>query len=270
MMPVNLFVVRHGESLGNQAKRKSEQGDQSLLEKLRKTHTAHWPLTDKGVEQAKKAGAFLNEYFNRERITPERMMVSSYARAMETAGHLDVRDAFWSIDTRLTERDWGELDCLSDEERLSRFGDAIHMRKIEPFFWRPPEGESFKDLIIRIRDVVDSIFRADVATCVIVCHGEVMKALRIIFLGMTPGEYAEMEFSRDPLKRIHNCQIDHYSRKDPKTFTVAKRLEWLQVYRPAEGMDIAINWMKIPKRHFSNADLLTKARHLGLKVTLEE
>lgn len=31
-MPVNLFIVRHGESLGNLAKRRSEEGDHSLLE----------------------------------------------------------------------------------------------------------------------------------------------------------------------------------------------------------------------------------------------
>ena len=30
MMPVNLLLVRHGESLGNVAKRLSEQGDHSL------------------------------------------------------------------------------------------------------------------------------------------------------------------------------------------------------------------------------------------------
>lgn len=46
-MPVNFLVVRHGESIGNLAKRMSENGDNSLLIRLRGTHTAHWPLTKK-------------------------------------------------------------------------------------------------------------------------------------------------------------------------------------------------------------------------------
>lgn len=268
MMPVNLFVIRHGQSIGNLAKRKSEDGDTSLIKLLKGTHTAHWPLTKKGVEQAKKAGAFLQTLISQAQMWPDRMYVSSYARAMQTAANLDLIRANWIIDSRITERDWGDLDCLTDEEREEQFSHAILMRTIEPFFFAPPNGESFKDLIIRIRDFIDSLHRADVQNVVVVCHGEVMKALRIILCQMTPSEYAEMEFSKDPLKRIHNCQIDHYCKRDPVSLSLSDRLDYLRVYRPAEGCDFATDWCEIPRRRFSNFELMGMAGKLASPFSL--
>ena len=262
-MPMNLFVVRHGESVGNLAKRKSEQGDNSLLEALKGTHTAHWPLTKKGVEQARIAGDFLNHLITDGKFWPDRMYVSSYARAMQTAAYLCLIRSSWIQDSRITERDWGDLDCLTDEERQERFGDAIKMRKVEPFFWAPPNGESFKDLIIRIRDFIDSLHRAEAQNVFVVCHGEVMKAIRIILCQLTPSEYADMEFSKDPIKRIHNCQIDHYTRRDPSTLVDTRRLDWLQVYRPVEDIAIAVSWQKLSRKRFSNEELLSAAGKLA-------
>ena len=63
-MPVNLVVVRHGESLGNVAKRMSEQGDNSLISMLSASHTAKWPLSKKGKKQAKDTGEFINKLNN--------------------------------------------------------------------------------------------------------------------------------------------------------------------------------------------------------------
>jgi NAD+ kinase len=262
-MSVNLLIVRHGESIGNLAKRRSEKGDHTLLERLHGTHTSSWPLTKKGIEQAKKTGQFLNKLSNDQNMFFDKMFVSSYARAMQTAANLELIRPEWFVDTRITERDWGDLDRLTEEERLEKFGLALKIRTVEPFFWAPPNGESFKDLIIRIRDFIDSLHRAEVPNVIVVCHGEVMKAFRIVFLQMTPMEYAEMEFSKDPLKRIHNCQIDHYTRRNPVTYQLEGRLQWLQVYRPAEGQGIAIPWQHLPRRRFSNDDLDEMAAKLS-------
>lgn len=263
MMPINLFVVRHGESLGNLAKKMSEKGDHSLLTRLHGTHTAHWPLTKKGITQAQASGVFVNELRETQKLRFDRMYVSSYARAMQTALHLGIPEAEWIVDPRITERDWGDLDSLTEDEREEKFGQALKMRTVEPFFWAPPNGESFKDLIIRIRDFIDSLHRVKARNVLVVCHGEVMKAFRIIFLQLTPREYALMEFSKDPLERIHNCQIDHYSRCHPSLPETASRLEWLQVYRPAEGLGVVIPWRPLPRRRFTNDDLARMAQDLS-------
>lgn len=262
-MPLNLFIVRHGESIGNLAKRRSEKGDHTLLERLRGTHTASWPLTKKGIEQAKKTGIFLNTLCNDRDIYFDEMYVSSYARAMQTANNLDLIRPEWSVDTRITERDWGELDRLTDEERQEKFGEALKMRTVEPYFWAPPNGESFKKLNIYIRDFIDSLHRVTGQNVIVVCHGEVMKAFRIVFLQMTPMEYEEMEFSKDPLKRIHNCQVDHYTRRDPVTLKTAHRLEHLTVYRPSEKGDTVISKQYLPKKRYSSDELGQMAAKLS-------
>lgn len=262
-MPVNLFVVRHGQSLGNLAKRLSERFDNSLLIQLKGTHTAQWPLTLDGVKQAQQAGLYINQIFEEDSLHLDRAYVSSFARAMQTASHLGIPAAEWIQDPRITERDWGGFDNLTDEERLEKFGDALRMQEVEPFFWAPPNGESIQQLMLRVLNFIGSLYRAGVENVVVVCHGEVMKAFRIALTYMTPVEYAEMEFSKDPLRRIHNCQIDHYSRRNPVSFRLEDRLSWLQVYRPAENQAIAIPWQVIKRRRFSNDDLLQMAAALA-------
>lgn len=263
MLPVNLFLIRHGESIGNLAKRKSEMGDNSLIEKLHGTHTAHWPLTSKGEEQAKKAGVFLAELFRERQLHFDRMYSSSFARALKTAGHLQLPRGQWRIEDRITERDWGELDKLTEEERQERFGKILKMREVEPFFWSPPGGESFNSLVLRVRDFITSLARVGVENVVVVCHGEVMKAFRIVFMHLKPWEYAKMEFSKESLERVKNCQIDHYSRRNPETFQLSQRLEWFQVYRPAEDQGVVIPWKNLPQELPTNEDLLFIADDLS-------
>lgn len=267
MMPENLIVVRHGESVGNLAKRMSEKNDNSLLARLHGSHTAHWPLTKKGIDQAQKTGRFINSCLvDDEKIYFDRMYVSSYARAMQTAAHLDLIRSNWIVDTRITERDWGELDRMTEDERHEKFGEAIAMREVEPFFWTPPNGESMNDVTLRNRDFIDSLHRADKNGVIAVCHGEVAKNLRMIFFGYTPMEYAEMEFSKDSARRIHNCQIDHYTRRNPDTLECSDRLEWFRYYRPSQGgtiEDFSSSWQHIPRKRFSSHELLREANKLS-------
>lgn len=265
MMPVNFLVVRHGESVGNIAKRKSEAGDNSLIERLHGTHTAHWPLTEKGISQAKITGRFINQHFiNDEKMLFDRMYVSSYARAMETAAYLDLIRSKWLVDTRITERDWGSLDRMSEDERAEKFGEVMNMREVEPFFWAPPDGETMNDVTLRNRDFIDSLHRANKTNIIAVCHGEIVKNLRMILLGLTPMEYADMEFSRDSKERIHNCQIDHYTRRDPKTLELSDRLEWFRFYRPSGNEnEVFGEWRHISRKRFSSHELLQMAGKLS-------
>ncbi len=254
-MPVHFIVVRHGESIGNAAKRLEEKGDTSLIERLKGTHTAHWPLTKKGREQAQKTGEYLNRLMHEGGFHFDRLYVSSYARARQTAAALELVRARWRVDTRITERDWGILDRMTEEERHEKFGEDIRMRHVEPFFWCPPQGESMNAVVLRVRDFIDSVHRANIpTTVVVVCHGEVAKAFRINFCQLTPEEYAEMEFSKNPLERIHNCQVDHYSRRGPHD-ELSTRLDWLRVCRPSEGQDVAIDWKPIPRREYTNHEI---------------
>ncbi len=275
MLPVNLFLIRHGESAGNLAKRESEAGSHKLIESLKGTHTSMWPLTEKGFEQAKVTGAVLKSYLIMNRIHIDRIYVSSYTRAMQTGYTLGFDDANWKIEARLAERNWGTLDRMSEEERQLKFKEQLAMREVEPYFWSPPDGENFNVLLTRVRDFVDTLDRSNYENVVIVCHGEVIKSFRIVLHGLTPMEYAKMEFSKEQRDRVHNCQIDHYSRRNPVTYQLGKRVSWRTVMRPYESEDSIgtplIPWERIDKKKVSNEELQQIAEQLagplkGLKL----
>src|SRR5436189_55274 len=93
-MPLELVLVRHGESEGNEAVRRARAGDESLLERLRQRHSSFWRLTDQGIAQARRSGEWLRDAF------PEgfhRYYASEYVRAMETAAWLGLPEAEWML-----------------------------------------------------------------------------------------------------------------------------------------------------------------------------
>jgi broad specificity phosphatase PhoE len=88
-----LILVRHGQSEGNEAVSRSERGDLSAYTpEFKKKHSSTYRLTDKGVQQAKVAGAWIKENIG-EKF--DRCYTSEYVRAMETAAYLDLPDAKW-------------------------------------------------------------------------------------------------------------------------------------------------------------------------------
>jgi hypothetical protein len=62
-LPIDVVLVRHGESEGNEATRRARTGDTSQLKALRSRHSSFWRLTDRGIEQARRAGAWLRAAF---------------------------------------------------------------------------------------------------------------------------------------------------------------------------------------------------------------
>lgn len=62
-MPIDLVLVRHGESEGNLAHQRAHAGDHSVFSNVhfKAKHNPQWRLTDKGCEQAIAAGKYLKE-----------------------------------------------------------------------------------------------------------------------------------------------------------------------------------------------------------------
>lgn len=258
MLPIDLFLVRHGQSEGNAAKRLSEKGDHSAFsEEFRERHTSDFRLTEEGRRQARAAGAFLVKELSAESI--DRFYVSEYARAKETAGLLLIPNALWYPDSYLSERDWGDCDSLPENERKERFGDALERRKKEPFFWRPPNGESFNQLCLRVDRFLDTLHReCSDKRVLVVCHGEVMRAMQIRLERISQEMFRYLTFSDISADRIHNCQITHYTRRDPETNKVAPYIGWVRWYRPAENPMASTDWHHISRKLLSNSDLLAE------------
>ncbi len=253
-LPLDLVLVRHGQSEGNAAKRRSEAGDNSAYTpEFRSRHSASFRLTDLGRNQAEKAGVWIRNEFPGF----DRYLVSEYLRAMETAAHLALPRALWYSDFYLTERDWGELDTCPENDRQERFGLALRHREAEPFFWRPPNGESFADLCLRVDRVLHTLHReCSDKRVIIVCHGEVMRAFQIRIERMSQARFRELVFSERNEDRIYNCQIIHYSRRGMGVGSYSPYVACSRAVRPTENPLWTTEWRMIERPRYTNGDLL--------------
>lgn len=257
-LPYELVLVRHGQSEGNAAKRLSEKGDHSAYSKeFRERHTSSFRLTRLGREQARDAGKYLHHEFYKDGYGFDRFYTSEYIRAMETSACLRLQNAKWYADPYLTERDWGDLDISPEDEREAKFGEALKRQAVEPFFWRPPNGESFNNLCHRVDRVLDRLHReCQDKRVIIVCHGEVMWAFRVRLERMSQVRFRDLHRSKNPDYRIHNCQIIQYSRRNPETGRLAKYANWMRMVRPTHSWDDHLPWEEIERPVYSNDDLL--------------
>lgn len=254
VLPRDFVLLRHGQSEGNLAKRRLEAGRRGVYDQaLRDRHTRSFRLTDLGRQQALRAGEWLRTEFPGF----DRYIVSEYARAMETAALLDLPKANWYPSFFLTERDWGDLDKCTEAERESRFGEDLKRRHVEPFFWRPPNGESLADLCLRLDKVLETLHReCHDKKVILVCHGEVMWAFRVLLERMPQQRFRELHLSSNPLDRLHNCQVLHYTRRNPATGRVDRHANWMRSIRPADDPVWQSGWQEIERPRYSNADLL--------------
>lgn len=255
-MPKNLYLVRHGESEGNLARKKFvENGDAFSVDFLA-IHESQYELTSLGVNQAKQAG----EWFKENKITKfHRMLVSNNVRARKTAGYLDLPNAIWLENFRLRERDGGLFNTITPEERDVKYPNEQKFYDEQPFLWRPPQGESVADVCDRIKIILDMLSRKfEGKNVIIVCHGHVMRAFRIELERMSLSNANEFLSTKDEWGRVPNCSILHYTRKNPfkKKEDLSDSFGWMRMIRPAGGGIIEDEFSPILRKKYSNQQLL--------------
>jgi NAD+ kinase len=256
-LPVDLVIVRHGESEGNVANRRSRKGDHSAFTAdFLSRHSSSWKLTPKGVEQAIAAGNWIRqciaEYF-------DRYYVSDYVRALHTAALLGLPEAVWFREYYLRERDRGDIDVMSQEMLEQEYAEALKRRKINAFYWRPPGGESLADLSLRVDRVLGTLDRECSEMKVIkVNHGEVAWISRMRIERFTVQRFMELDASEDPRDWINNGQVIHYTRREPVNGRIAKYYGWFRSVCPWDPSRSYNEWREISRPRFSNEDLLAE------------
>lgn len=254
-MPVDLVLVRHGESEQNLANRAAKSGDPSLFtEEYRNRHASQHRLTAAGRQQAIMTGQWLR----RNGLGQfDARFVSEFIRAQETAGLLQLDGPDWVLNAQLREREWGDLETLSWEERKEAAVSAMRFRDTDPFYWIAPNGESIAQVVIRLRALFDTLHRecAD-KRVIVVCHGEVMWALRSMIERMSVSRYIELESSKAPGVKIYNCQVLHYTRRNPVTGELSSHIDWMKSDCPNQPENSGAGWEEITRPRFSNEELL--------------
>lgn len=253
-MPTDLVLVRHEESEGNVAVKasKKKSDDRHYTAEFMKRHSSQWRLSDKGVRNAKAAGAWLQEHIP----TFDRYYTSEYVRALETAALLQLKDAKWYREFYLRERDRGVLDVVPHSALKERFAADIELWKRNSWFGAPPGGESMATVCLRVDRVLHTLHReCEGKRVIIVCHGEVMWAFRMRLERMSQERWHELDKSEDLADRIFNGQIIHYTRRDPESGRTAQHLNWMRMVR-ADDPTFSRLWQPVVRSHFSNEDLL--------------
>ncbi len=170
--PSALWLVRHGQSLGNVVRDTTDPTAEVLDIADRDMDV---PLSPLGEEQSLAFGRWLRDRPSRER--PDVVLSSPYHRAAQTA-RLIVDSAQLvtrvHLDERLREREYGVADLLTTRGFASRMpAEAVRRRRLGKFYYRPPGGESWVDVALRLRSLRDSLGREHAGRRVLLVAHEV-------------------------------------------------------------------------------------------------
>lgn len=184
--PRTLLLVRHAESAGNVANAAAlEQGRHELDLALRDMDV---PLSPLGEVQARDLGAAL-----RNGAPPDAVICSPYLRAVQTATVALEAAGVSSelvLDERLREREFGILDRLTKHGIEARHPEQAAARAfLGKFFHRPPGGESWADVAMRVRGFVTDL-RLDYAdrNVIVFTHQAVIMVFRYVLESLTEAE----------------------------------------------------------------------------------
>jgi len=259
-LPIDIVLVRHGESEGNLAQFQSKRGDDSLwIPEFSARHTSLYRLTDKGRQQATVAG----EWIRKNMGSFDRFYVSEYIRAQETAALINLPSAKWHTEFYLREQDKGILGGKSHQEREKEYADQIEKLQKDSFYVAPPGGESVATCCLRV-DRVISLWQTSCPgqKIICVCHGNIMQAFRVRFESMSQSRYQEVDKSNHPYDKINHCQVLHYSRRNPVTHEIEPIPRFLKSVCPWDTSLSKNEWEVVARPTYSNEELMAEVQKI--------
>ncbi|MCW2541568.1 MAG: histidine phosphatase family protein [Frankiales bacterium] len=203
---VALILLRHGESTGNVAREAAEaEGLQQIPLECR---DADIPLSELGIRQARAAGKRLRTAVgDLDRV---QIWSSPYVRARQTAEYAAEEAGLRTIvrlDERLRDRELGILDTFTSLGIRSKFPEeAARRASLGKFYYRPPGGESWADIALRLRSALPALAASDVDVCVFT-HDAVIAVCRYIIENLCEGEILDLA-AREP---VGNASISRCS-----------------------------------------------------------
>ncbi|MCW2848171.1 MAG: histidine phosphatase family protein [Marmoricola sp.] len=217
-MVSELLLIRHGESQGNVAAAQAHSAGAHEIDVP--ARDADVDLSDLGREQARAVGVALGDLAAATR--PQALVVSPYVRARETArlacaeAGLDLPTL---VDERLRDRELGVLDRLTFAGVEARFPEEAERRRWQgKFYHRPAGGESWSDVVLRLRTWVADLDRTlDAERLLVVSHDIVIALIRYVCEGLD--EEHVLRLARDtPLR---NASLSRLVRDGEGAWNVA-------------------------------------------------
>ena len=147
-----LYLVRHGQSVGNERQLFFGRSDH--------------PLTELGREQARQAAEMLRE------VNFTRCVSSDLVRAWDTAlACVEGRGIEVEAAPALREQDMGDLEDLAFDQAMERGGEAFARMLADWTRVDPPGGESVAHMKERVGQCVDGIVARGEDTLIVAHNG---------------------------------------------------------------------------------------------------
>lgn len=208
--PQTLWIVRHGQSAGNVARERAEAAGHPLIDIA--TRDMDTPLSPLGERQAHAVGCWFGRLPAAER--PEVVLCSPYERALSTARRLleaagmGEDDVTFVCDERLREKEFGILDRLTTLGIRQKYPELAEQRRhVGKFYFRPPGGESWCDVILRLRSVVEMITREyRCERVLVVAHQVTVNCFRYLLERLGESEILDIDRAAD----VPNCGVTCY------------------------------------------------------------
>jgi probable phosphoglycerate mutase len=208
--PTKLWIVRHGESAGNVARDAAHAAGGAVIDV--EARDVDVPLSRLGERQAGALGRWFTRLPSGER--PNVVLCSPYLRAQSTANAIRAAAGLAPdlsklvIDERLREKEFGILDRLTRlgiEQRHPELADV--RQQLGKFYFRPPAGESWCDVILRLRSVLDTIsLHYGGKRVLVVTHQVVVLCMRYLLENLDEAMILAIDAEGD----VANCAITEY------------------------------------------------------------
>jgi probable phosphoglycerate mutase len=170
------FFIRHGETDWNAERRL--QGGRDIS------------LNDLGRRQAAQCGGTLRDLIADRGMAPAdfAFISSPLSRASKTMeivrGALGLPAGGYAVEPRLSELSFGRWEGMTYEDIGAADGPALAVRECDKWNFKAPGGESYADLLARVR-----AWHATVTGDIVVtAHGGVARALMVLLGVRTPAE----------------------------------------------------------------------------------
>ena len=172
---------------------------------------ANTPLSELGMEQSVALGRWFAALPAEQR--PQVLLSSPFVRAQQTceaiARAIDADPEEVAVDERLREKEFGVLDRYTVAGIRTQFPALAEQRAlVGKFYFRPPGGESWCDVILRLRSVVEVLRRDYVGErVVIVGHQVIVNCFRYLLECMDEDTILAIDREGD----VPNCSVTEYA-----------------------------------------------------------
>jgi broad specificity phosphatase PhoE len=205
-----LWLIRHGESTGNAAAAAANAASAEVI--VIDKRDADVSLSPVGVQQSEALSVGLGPLLDGR---PLLLWSSPYVRAMQTA---EVSFAAVgspqpiAVDERLRDRELGILDLLTTKGVANRYPiEAERRRWLGKFYHRPPGGESWTDVVLRLRSFLRDLEQLpgvpDDTRAVIICHDAIVLLFRYVLQQLSEAQALEIG-ATEPVRNVSITQFD--------------------------------------------------------------